>query len=71
MIDHIYACLCGAETPCEAKDLERGRVFQCPACKEVCARVIPKGGGSAWITVGQRDVEFYDLLDFPAKIDDN
>lgn len=62
MITHIHACLCGAETECEAEDLSLGHVFQCPRCKEVWAHVYPQRGGRAWIKVQPGDVEFHDLL---------
>lgn len=64
-LQHIYACACRAETPCEAEDLLLGSVVQCPACKVVAACVRPRGGGKAWITVSPDEVEFYGLLAEP------
>lgn len=61
-MEYIYCCLCGVETRTSAESMSLGKVFQCPACKEVRAHVYPKGGGRAWILVRPEDVEFYHLL---------
>ena len=61
-VTYIYACRCGAETPCESEDLRIGRVYQCPVCKSVGARV-QGANGTAWITVDPAQVEFYGLLE--------
>lgn len=67
VITHLYACLCGVETPVEPEEIGLGRVFQCPACREVRAHVRPQGGGSAWIRVSPEDVEFNRLLRQPEE----
>lgn len=61
-IEYIMACLCGVETPCKHEGQQVGAVWQCPACKVATARVTPRQGGRAWITVQPSEVEFYDLL---------
>ena len=72
MISAAYACRCGVETPCAWKDLNLGRVFQCPACKEVAACVYPQGGGREWVVIEPAKVRFHNLvLDNPAKIEDS
>lgn len=62
-MQHIYACLCGANQQVDPQDLKFGSVFKCPACSEVRARVRPHRGGDAWIKVADNDVEFYRLLE--------
>lgn len=59
---HIWACTCGLETECEAKDMALGAVWECKQCHTVFGHVYPKGGGRAWIKIGYDDVVFHDLL---------
>lgn len=59
---HIWACTCGLETECEAKDMALGAVWECKQCHTVFGHVYPRGGGRAWIKIGYDDVVFHDLL---------
>ena len=39
--------------------------FQCPACKLVCGHVWGLHGGSAWVRIEPKQVEFYSLTERP------
>lgn len=62
-IQHIWACTCGAQTPCEDKDIRTGAVWECPGCEKVFGRVRSQNGVSAWVTISPREVKFYRLLE--------
>jgi hypothetical protein len=61
----VYCCECGVETECGWTDLNIGRVFQCPSCKQVYGHVTPHRGGRAWVKIRDEDVKFYRLLEAP------
>ena len=61
-IKHIWACTCGAETPCRPEDTRLGAIWQCPRCEQVWGCVSPSRGGKVWVEVTDDDVAFHDLL---------
>jgi hypothetical protein len=61
-IQNIWACTCGASTPCEEEDTKVGAVWNCPSCEKVFGRVRSRSGTSAWVTISPREVKFYRLL---------
>lgn len=67
VIGHIWACSCGAQTPCRPEDMRLGAVWKCPQCEQVWGCVYPSRGGKAWVKISDDDVAFHDLL---AKDDD-
>lgn len=58
----VWACTCGAETPCQPNDIVPGAIFQCPICRRVFGCIRPRAGGQAWITISDQDVVFHRLL---------
>lgn len=61
-MQHIWACVCGAETPCRPEDMRLGAVWKCPRCEQVWGCLYPSHGGKAWVKVSDDDVTFHDLL---------
>jgi hypothetical protein len=62
-IEHVWVCLCRAETVCRPEDFYPGAVYQCPGCERVWACVSPRRGGKAWVRVTDQDAEFHRLMD--------
>lgn len=69
-IQNIWACTCGAETPCETEDLKGGSVWRCPRCETIFGCVYPRGGGKVWVTIDPSEADFYDLLARPMDRDE-
>lgn len=59
---HFRNCECRAMICCDEADVEAGTVWRCPRCKKVTVCVRQKLGGTTWIAVSDRDVEFFGLL---------
>lgn len=63
-ISFIMACTCGAEIECEREDQEIGRVWQCPACGEITARITTRDGRRIWVPLDAERLTqpYYDIL---------
>jgi hypothetical protein len=62
-IQHIWACVCGEETPCRPEDLRGGAIWECPRCHQVFGCVYKHHGPKVWVKIKDSDVAFHDLLD--------
>lgn len=67
-IGHIWACACGAETPCRPEDMRKGAVWECQRCRQVWGCVYPQRGGKAWVKISDDDAAFHNLL---GRVDDD
>jgi len=67
MINHIWACSCGAQHPCTAEDQAIGAVFHCTDCDITWGCVRSPKGPKVWCALRPSDVEFHGLLENPEE----
>lgn len=62
-MQHIWACTCGAQTPCSESDVRTGSVWHCENCDKSFGCVRPRGDGKAWVTIDPAEVKFFGLFE--------
>lgn len=67
MMQHIWACSCGVETPCAFADMRIGGYSQCPVCKESAVGLISKNGSKVFVKLDRKHVEFVRLFEAGVK----